>query len=250
MKAVAALSGGGIRAVAHLGVIEVLHAHGIEIEAIAGSSGGALMGALLCDGKEPEEILELLKRMRFSDMVRGAKRGGLFGLKGVAKRLGEALSCEMIEELPIDFTVAATDLAGGEIHYFDKGPIVDLCIASSALVPIFSPVPYGDLLLADGGFMDNMPTTPLLEMDRPIIGINVNPILPAHPKNSIQTTYRALTLMMKANVEASRTHCDFYIEPVECGAINILDITRFEEAYTAGKRAAEAEIEKILGIFT
>ncbi|WP_286338051.1 patatin-like phospholipase family protein [Hydrogenimonas cancrithermarum] len=240
-----ALSGGGVRVAAHLGIVEVLLENGFEIAAVSGSSGGALVGALLCDGHSPAHILKIFGKLGFSDMAKGFKRGGVFGLKGVSEHLKQTLSVETIEELAIDFTVACTDLVGGEIHYFDKGPIAELCVASSALVPIFSPVRYGDLLLADGGFMDNMPARPVAELGYPVIGINVNPILPKNPENLFETTFRALTLMMMANIEASKRYCDFFIEPKGCEGINILDLKRVEDAYEAGRIVAEDALVKL-----
>ena len=244
------LSGGGIRAVAHLGVVEVLERAGVEAEMVAGSSGGALVGALLCDGKSPPEILSLIEEVRLWDIFRGSGRGGLFALDRLRQVLQSHLSVENIEDLETDFTVACTDLAGGEIHYFDKGPAAELCIASSSLVPIFSPVRYGDLLLADGGFMDNMPVRPMLGCGLPVVGVNVNPILPRKPDSVVRTTARALVLMMAANIEASRSLTDFYIEPVDCAAINIFDLTKAREAYEAGKRAAESALPKLLDTFS
>jgi NTE family protein len=123
LKVALAFSGGGVRAAAHLGITEVLLENGFEIAAISGSSGGALVGALLCDGHSPAHILKIFGRLGFSDMVKGFKRGGMFGLEGVLEHLKQMLSVETIEELAIDFTVACTDFAGGEIHYFDKGPV-------------------------------------------------------------------------------------------------------------------------------
>ena len=246
MKVALALSGGGIRAVAHLGVVEVLLEAGLEIEALSGSSGGALVGAALCDGWAPRKVLELIEELRIWDLFGSRGRGGVFALERIGKVMEERLESRYIEDLPIDFTVACTDLAEGRIHYFDKGPIADLCIASSSLVPVFSPVAYGDLLLADGGFMDNMPTRPLAELDLPVIGVNVNPILPKSPRRIVETTTRALVLMMAANIEASRAYADFYLEPAECEKIGIFDLKKAKEAYEAGRKEAKARLPKLL----
>jgi NTE family protein len=245
-----ALSGGGIRAVAHLGIIAVLEENGFVIDAVSGSSGGALLGALYCDGRSPEEIVELIKEVRIWDLFGSTGRGGVFALEGIRKLLLDNLSTERIENLQRRFIVASTDLAAGSIHYFDHGPLADLCIASSSLVPVFSPVRYGDLLLADGGFMDNMPAGPLEAFGLPVIGINVNPILPKKPDNVIRTTTRALVLMMAANIEASRRHTDFYIEPAACEKINIFDLTKVDEAYEAGYEEAKRLLPKLLDTFS
>ncbi len=250
MKVALALSGGGIRAVAHLGIVKVLQQNGFEIEAVSGSSGGALVGALLCDGKTPQETVELIKTVKIWNLFGSTGRGGVFALEGIEALLKEHLQVENIEELKTDFIVACTDLASGKMHYFDNGPIAELCIASSSLVPVFSPRRYGDLLLADGGFMDNMPARPLCNRDMPVIGINVNPILPKEPDNVVRMTVRALLLMMAANIEMSKEYVDFYIEPAACEGINIFDLTKVDEAYEAGVEEGKKILPKLLDTFS
>ena len=234
-----ALSGGGVRAVAHLGIVEVLLEAGYAIEVIAGSSGGALAGALLCDGYTPREVLEIYRSVRRFDLIRHSRKGGMFSLDAIERLLGRHLSVTHLEALQTDCIIAATDLTEGRIHYFDKGPVAKLAGASSSLIPFFAPVRYGALQLADGGFMDNMPAKPLTRWDIPVIGINVNPILPQSPKHVMQTTYRALILMMAANIEASRRYADVYIEVQKCGEVNIFDMAKRDMLFDAGRKEAE-----------
>jgi len=243
-KIALALSGGGVRAVAHLGVVEVLRQEGYEVAAIAGSSGGALAGVLLCDGHTPRDVLAIYRELKRIDLVRHFNRGGIFALKGIERLLARHLTVARIEELQIPCTVAATDLTAGTIRYFDEGPIATLAAASSSLIPFFAPVKYAGMRLGDGGFMDNMPAKPLSGKDTPVLGINVNAILPQEPKNVMQTTYRALVLMMAANVEASRRYTDAYLEVQGCAELNIFDTSKLDLAFEAGLREAEAALQK------
>jgi NTE family protein len=238
MKVALALSGGGVRAVAHLGVVKVLREHGIEISTISGSSGGALVGSLLCDGKSSEAILEIIQTVKLWDLTQRSHGHGLFGLQKIADMLRNNLSITDIAEAPTPFIVACTDLIDGEVHYFDRGPIVDLAIASSSLVPIFAPVSYQNQLLADGGLIDNLPAKPLQSLKLPIIGVNVNPILPYSPQTLFSTTVRALMLMMNANVEISKPYCDIYMEIKGCERINIFDLKRVDKAFQLGVETA------------
>ncbi|BBG65978.1 UPF0028 protein YchK [Hydrogenimonas sp.] len=242
MKLSLALSGGGVRAFAHLGVVKVLLDHGFEIGAVSGSSGGALIGALLCDGKSPEDVLSIMKDLRLRDLAGRPAKGGFFSLERIESLMQESLESQTIERLRIPFTVACTDLRAGSIRYFERGPVGRLSIASSSLVPIFSPVGYEDMLLADGGFMDNMPTKPLRKRGYPVIGINVNPIHLADPSGVVDSTLRVLTLMMAANIKSSMLSADFYIEPEGCGDINIFDLKKGFKAYEEGLKAAESSI--------
>ncbi len=248
MRVALALSGGGIRAMAHLGVVEVLQRHGLRIGAVSGSSGGALVGALLCDGKGPREIASIMGTLRLRDLAGRPRGGGVFGLERIERLLATHLVSQRIEEMPIPFTVACTDLKKGAVRYFDRGPAARLCTASSSLVPIFSPVRYEGTLLADGGFMDNMPTKPLKRFAFPVVGINVNSIPPTEPSGVVGTTIRVLMLMMAANIEASRSLADLYIEPKGCGSINIFDLKSGQAAYDEGVRAAEGAIDRIAAV--
>ncbi len=240
MKIALALSGGGIRALAHLGVIDVLRENGFEIAAISGSSGGALVGSLIADGKSSSEIRTIFSEVKRTDMMKGlSSKGGMFSLKQIEQTLDETLSSKRIETLPLPFIVAATDFAEGKIRYFDRGPVSTLCAASSSLTPFFAPVPYEDMLLADGGLMDNLPTKPLKKYGYPIIGINVNPIVKETGGNVFKMTFRALVLMMASNIEASRYFSDYYIEVAECEGINIFDFSLGDSAYEAGVTQAK-----------
>ena len=245
MKLSLALSGGGIRAMAHLGIVKVLRDNGFEIAAVSGSSGGALVGALLCDGKSPEDIVSIMKDLKLKDLTGSSGNGGFFGLERIESLMRNNLSSTLIEDMQIPFTVACTDLIGGCMRYFQSGPAARLCAASSSLVPIFSPVRYENMLLADGGFMDNMPAKPLKKMPYPVIGINVNPIPAAEPSGVLAATVRVLMLMMAANIKASAAFADFYIEPKGCGAINIFDLKKGVKAYEEGLKAAEASVDEL-----
>ena len=250
MKIAIALSGGGVRAIAHLGVVKVLIDNGFEIEAISGSSAGAIIGALLSDGKSPEDILKIAKTIGKWDLMKGMRRGGIFGLNGVKEILYDSLSIKKIEESRCKLFIACSELLSGKIVYFNRGPIAELSIASSSLVPIFSPVRYNGMLLADGGFIDNLPTTPLRDCGLPIVGINVNPIVPKDPKNILNTTLRALVLMMNSNIELSKGHCDFFIEPAECDRFNIFDLHNAEDAYEVGISEAVRLLPKLKRVLT
>ena len=78
----------------------------------------------------------------------------------------------------------------------------------------------------------------------------ITPIVAQHPKNVMQTTYRALVLMMAANIEASRVYADVYLEVEGCAAINIFDLSQLDAAFEAGVREAERALEAGLLDFT
>lgn len=93
----------------------------------------------MCDGKSPEEILKIVKTIKIWDLMKGIRRGGLFGLDGVREILYNNLTIKNIEDSKSKLFIACTDLWSGKIYYFENGPVVELSIASSSLVPIISP---------------------------------------------------------------------------------------------------------------
>ena len=120
-----ALSGGGTRGFAHLGVLQALNEHGIQPDIIAGTSAGAIAGAMYASGIPPKDIHEFLKSKDVMGFTRlHFPRKGLFTFDGLIKLLETNLDVTNIEELPIPFTITATNLNKGCPHYFYSGNII------------------------------------------------------------------------------------------------------------------------------
>ena len=160
MKIGLALGGGGAKGFAHIGVLNALNDAGIPIDIIAGTSIGALVGAVYAAGhlKELEEKSSLLRitdiPMLLSPTV-SAK--GLFSGKQVLSLLDEFVDYENIEDLPIPFAAVAADLLASEAVVFTRGNIRQAVRASIAIPVIFTPVTLGDRTLVDGGTVDPVP---------------------------------------------------------------------------------------------
>ena len=158
-----ALGGGGARGYAQIGVLEVLRERGYDIASIAGSSMGAVIGALFaaggldayCDWVRGLTQRDVLRLYDPSPRAPGAIRGEKIFAR-VAAILGDA----RIEDLPIPFTAVATDLDTGEEHWFRDGPVNAAIRASAALPGFMTPVVLGGRLLADGGLTNPVPVAP------------------------------------------------------------------------------------------
>jgi NTE family protein len=158
-----ALGSGGARGYAHIGAIQVIEERGLEVVAIAGSSMGALVGAVHAAGALPAYTewalgltqLDVLRLLDLSLSSPGAIRA-----ERVLARTQELLGGRLIEDLPIPFTAVATDLAARREVWFQRGP-VDLAIRASIALPgIFSPVLHNGRLLVDGGMLNPIPIAP------------------------------------------------------------------------------------------
>jgi len=156
------LGGGAARGAFHLGVLDFCEQHNIEIQAYSGSSIGAIISASHASGIKASEQLKIFKS---KDVRQALKfnyfKNGLLKIDTSNKIIKEILPIERIEDIPKPIWVNAYDLKKRELHYFNEGNTITLCMASSALIPLFRPISYEHMYLIDGGLFDNLPIKPL-----------------------------------------------------------------------------------------
>ncbi|WP_171033432.1 patatin-like phospholipase family protein [Thermomonas fusca] len=159
---VLALGGGGARGLAQIGVIEVLLARGMEIEAVAGTSCGALVGGAFAAGKL-DELRDWMERTSRREMLRlldpGLGRPAMFTGTRLVRALREVVGEPRIEDLPIDFTAVAVDLMRQREVWLRRGDLWDALRASFAIPGIFTPLNIGGMELVDGGLLAPLPIT-------------------------------------------------------------------------------------------
>lgn len=160
MRVALALGSGGARGYAHIGVLQALAERGHEVNAIAGTSVGALIGGLHAAGRLAEftewvtgltqrELLLLLDPALGSPGVVRAQR--------VLDRIANILANARIEELPIPFVAVATDLLAQREVWFEHGLVATAIRASIAIPTAITPVKLHGRVLADGGIMNPVP---------------------------------------------------------------------------------------------
>lgn len=159
---VLALGGGGARGLAQIGVIEVLQARGLDIEAVAGTSCGALVGGAFAAGKL-DELRDWMTRTSRREMLRlldpGLGRPAMFTGTRLVRALREVVGEPRIEDLPIDFTAVAVDLLRQREVWLRRGDLWDALRASFAIPGIFTPLNIGGMELVDGGLLAPLPIT-------------------------------------------------------------------------------------------
>lgn len=158
-----ALGSGGARGYAHLGVLEVLRERELDVVAIAGTSMGALVGALAAAGVD-EQFGTWARSLTQRDVLRlldpTISGSGAFRAERVLGKVSELLGGALIEDLPIPFTAVATDLQARREVWFQRGP-ADLAIRASIAIPsLITPVMINGRLLVDGGLMNPVPIEP------------------------------------------------------------------------------------------
>jgi NTE family protein len=155
-----ALGGGGARGYAHIGVLEVLEERGYEVACIAGTSMGALVGALYAAGRMGE-YASWARSLTQRDVLRlldpAFRAPGAIRATKVFAKVEELLGDRRIEDLPIPYTAVATDLTAGREVWFQQGPLAPAVRASIALPSFITPVVIDGRLLADGGLLNPIP---------------------------------------------------------------------------------------------
>lgn len=245
-----ALSGGGAKGFAHIGVFKLLEECGLMPDVIVGTSVGALMGALFADGYSADELKELFSGREFSEFAQlQLPKSGLFDSKRFRHFLRRHLRAKTFEELKIPLIVMATDLDNGESHEFRSGPIVEAVTASCSIPIIFSPVVIDGVHYVDGGLFHNFPVSIIRESCERVIGVNVSPLVSQKYKQTIfHIAERSYHYMFRANTMEDREMCDVLIETEEFGMYKTFDLENVDQisqiGYSAAVRAFELVIQE------
>ena len=173
-----ALGGGAARGFAHIGVIKTLIAKGFEPDVIAGTSIGALAGAMYAAGHL--EAFEQWARALTRRSVWGYLDFTFFGsglISGdrLATTLEKQLGATAVDELPIRFAAIATEVGTGHEIWLTRGRLVDALRAAYALPGIFTPVLIGHRWLVDGALVNPVPVSAARALGaRLVIAVNLN----------------------------------------------------------------------------
>jgi NTE family protein len=177
-----ALSSGGAKGLAHIGVIQVLEENGIHIDAIAGSSMGAYIAAVWAfgyDGAQMEKFAREVEGkwawLRLLDPYL-VPRSGLLRGDRTRNRLKKAIGEAQFSDLPRRLRVVATNLRTLERAVFSKGDVALVVQASTAIPGICVPVRIGEEMYFDGGVVDPLPVDVAREMGVDVVlAVNVIP---------------------------------------------------------------------------
>lgn len=241
-----ALSGGGVKGVAHLGIFKALEEIGLRPELISGVSAGAIVGALYADGHKPEECRDFLNDSSYFQYVSiGLKtKLGIASNDRLHTLLDSFLTAKTFEELQIPLVVNATELYEGKNTYFFRGPLVDKLVASSSFPIALTPTTIGDKMYVDGGIFCNLPASIIRERCNTLIGVHVNPIMTQHTINNIKdVAERIYTLMIQSNTVIEKHICDLMIEPVKARNYTTFDKSKIKTIYKIGYEEACRTIE-------
>jgi len=239
------LSGGGVRGISHLGVLKALNEAGIFPNQVSGSSAGAIVGAMYCQGYSPDEVLKIIIETNYFKLLRPAiSWKGLFNLDSLAQLLKTYLPHNDFSALKTTLIVAATDIGKGEVVYFDSGNLIDPILASSCIPGMFEPILYDSRYLVDGGVLNNLPVEPLQGKCDLIIGVNCNHLPELGKVRNVKNLIeRAVMMNLNFNVYTRKGACDYFIEAPGLGKYGVFDLKKAPELFQAGYQKAMRVIE-------
>jgi len=172
-----ALGGGGVRGLAHILALKAIDDCGIKPVAIAGTSMGAIMGALYAAGQSGKDIHKIVEKYTITGkdklrdiytkkkhLIKWLKavrlemgRGGILRVDGFLQYLLDEINVTRFEDLKIPFHVVTTNFWSGEQVIFSSGELMDAIRASMAIPGVFAPVVIDGEVLVDGGVVNNVP---------------------------------------------------------------------------------------------
>lgn len=177
MKLGIALSGGGAKGFAHIGVLSVLEKAGIEFNAVSGTSMGAFVGAFYAADKlgdlQQGAVGIKLRDIPLLLSPTLSKKGFMTGKK-IIRFLKKSLEKEKIEELSKKYAAVCADLNNGEVVTFTEGDLISAVRASIAIPGLFIPVVLNNKLLVDGGILEPLPVRAVRELGSDfVVGVDV-----------------------------------------------------------------------------
>ncbi|MGC3980289.1 MAG: patatin-like phospholipase family protein [Steroidobacteraceae bacterium] len=279
------LSGGGARGAAHIGVLKVLDALHVPVDAIAGTSMGALVGGLYASGMTPAEIETLVNSLDWQDAFRDRPPRTTLGFRrkqddrNFLVRYSLGVSMEGFElptglvqgqkqtqllrgatlpvagttdfdKLPTPFRAIATDLESGKEVVMSSGDLVTAMRASMSAPGVFTPEEVNGRLLVDGGLVNNLPTEIARAMNVDVlIVVDVSfPLSSADELTSpLAVTNQAVAIMVRNRTLEKRAALQpsDIVIDPELGTMSSADFARVGRALAAGESAAQAASEQL-----
>lgn len=248
-----ALGSGGATGLAHIPMLEVFDRLNIKPAMIAGSSIGAIMGALYASGLSGADLREMV--MKFSgsgfkvfrtlvnneaglelmDLLRpDIDRGGILDSRGFLNFLQSKIRVSRFEELEIPLKVVAADYWTGQEVVLNSGEIGPAVWISMAVPGLFAPVQLGERLLVDGGTVNPLPYDLLLHQDLFTVAVDVSGSPPQEREEPevMDSLFNTFDIMQQAITTQKMKHVqpDIYVRP-DVKGIRLLHFHRAQEIF-------------------
>ncbi|MBN2414787.1 patatin-like phospholipase family protein [bacterium] len=272
-----ALSGGGARGFSHIGVLKVLESRGIPVDAIAGTSIGAIVGGLYAAGYTAAEIESLAVAIQWDEIIssdpsreqlfvnqKDERSTHLLQLRFKGSRLvmssgystGHHLSALLrrlilntpyqyttdFRDLPISFCAVTSDLVSGRSVRLTSGSLTDAMRASMAIPLLFTPLRKDSMLLVDGGLIQNLPVSDARALGADVV-MCVDASSRLRPADDLDAPWKiadqVTSIMQQEKLESQLRAADIVVSPELHGVTNT-DFQRVSEIIAAGETAAQS----------
>jgi NTE family protein len=248
------LGSGGVRGIAHVGVLEEFEKAGIPVDLIVGCSAGSIVGALYADNPNAAYVKQILTHMRRTNLLDINLWNCRFGLSQgamLSRTLEKYLEASTFDELKIPFVTVASDLNSGELVPIGSGDIVKAVRASSSIPLVFVPVELDGRILVDGGVIDPVPVRVARDLGAQfVIAVDLRELLPqTFPTNLFGVAKRSTEIAFLWYNESCIRGADVVIRPKMCD-IGTFDDSKNKKIYQAGRQAARdamARIKELIG---
>jgi len=272
-----ALSGGAALGLAEIGVIRWMEEHHIPVDRVAGTSMGAIVGAMYATGMSPAEIQEFAENIDWDDVLLPEPtysqlsyrrkqdrrdflieaplglKDGLNGPNGFNPGHGVGLLLDRIafpesdissfDDLPIPFRCVATDMLSGEGVVLHDGRLAEAVRASMAVPGEFTPLEINGRVLADGGMVQNIPVEIVRDMGADAV-IAVQLRTPPGSRAQLETLAgvlaRAVDVMIVQNEERSLALAQAIVS-VDTSGFSVTDYGRAKELIQLGYKSAASQ---------
>ena len=276
MKLGIALSGGGIRGIAHAGVLKALEDNGIKIDIIGGTSSGSMIAILYAAGYSPYHIYTLFKKysidiakVNTKPIIKSYMLNKKITLKGlktgnsVERIFNEVINKQgiyNISDIKMPIAIPTVDLMNCKEYVFTNNPpenkdryITDISVgkairASSSFTAVFSPCEYKEHAFIDGGALDNIPVAEVKKQGADIvIGVKFNSEKITEESNIMDMTMKTIDIMGEKISEENLKQADFIIN-VYTDKTGLLDIEKLDSCYKYGYNAVIDNLDSIIKI--
>jgi predicted acylesterase/phospholipase RssA/CRP-like cAMP-binding protein len=258
------LGGGGARGFAHAGFYRALEEAGVCVDAVGGTSMGALVGALISSGRSALEVEQALaesfkKGLPFSFKDYLLPKHGFVRSRSVDALYQRAFGTKRIEDQLLPFFAVSCNLTTGNQYLFEQGAIWQAVRASTSIPVFFEPFIFENHVMVDGALVNNVPVdfmrakgakhviTVDVGMEEDMTSANHLPSPPQLP-SVLKSLMRVIELGGIAKSRQARTLSDVYVQP-RIEKIGLMEFERRQEVIELGYEAGKASIQDILALF-
>ncbi len=232
-----ALSGGGARGIAHLGVLMALEEKGFQPSVISGTSMGALVAVGYGLGMPIPDMLSLIKNQMNPIHITNIdmRRLGVFSLRKVENLFRQLAAKDDFSILKVPVFLSVTNLNTGQNEIKSEGKLIDFAIASASIPLLFRPVVIDGIYYVDGGLTKNMAAQVLKDKCTRLIGVHVNHIAEKNDfKRMKDIAARAYHLAIFNTIRNELGYCDYIVDPPGTRRYTTLDFNKADEIFDVG----------------